>query len=113
MADITRVVLNLNEATKMAAVSKSAAFTIDAKGGDYKTLVILENAGSAKATATFAIGNGIQGAGEALVVSVPAGETHGIVLDSGYFKNTSGADKDLIKVTPSAALSITAVELPQ
>jgi hypothetical protein len=113
MADITRTVLNLNEASKLEAVSKSAACTIDCKGGDYKTLIILTNAGGSSATATFSIGNGIQGVGEALEVVVPSGETHAIVLDSGYFKNTSGEKKDAVVVTPSAALSITAVELPQ
>jgi len=112
-ADISRTVLNLNTASKLTATSKSAACTIDANGGDYKTLLIFANAGEASATATIAIGNGIQGVGADLVVTVGAGETHAIVVDSGYFKNVSGTNKGLIKVTPSAALSITAVELPQ
>jgi len=112
-ADISRTVLNLNAASKLTAASKSAAFTVDAKGGDYKTMIIMTNAGEASATATIAIGNGIQGVGDNLTVTVGAGETHAIVLDSGYFKNVSGTNKDFIKITPSAAISFTAVELPQ
>lgn len=118
-ADIARKLLHLNQAGELKLASKSAAFTIDAKGGDYKTLVIIKNAGNADATATFAIGNGIQGVGADLVVTVKAtGDSDGkdvqaIVLDSGYFKNVSGTNKGYIKVTPSAALSFVAVELPQ
>lgn len=106
-------ILKLNQAKKVIALSKSAAFTVELTGGDYKTLFLIANAGNASANAVFAIGNGIQGVGSNLTVAVPAGETHAIVLDSGYFKNVSGTDKDAVKITPSAALSFTIVELPQ
>ena len=106
-------ILKLNEGSEVAAVSKSAAFTVELTGGDYKTVILIANAGNAAATATFAVGNGIQGAGSDVVVSVGAGKTKAIVLDSGYFKNVSGADKDAVKITPSAALSFTVFELPQ
>lgn len=106
-------ILKLNQAKKVIALSKSAAFTVELTGGDYKTAFLIANAGSASATATFAVGNGIQGAGSNLVVTVPAGETHALVLDSGYFKNVSGTDKDAVRITPSAALSFTIAELPQ
>lgn len=106
-------ILKLNEAKKVIALSKSVAFTVELTGGDYKTVFLIANAGNASAYATFAIGNGIQGAGSNLVVTVPAGETHALVLDSGYFKNVSGTDKDAVRITPSAALSFTIAELPQ
>lgn len=101
-------ILKLNQAKKVIALSKSAAFTVELTGGDYKTVFVIANAGNASATATFA-GIGCPN----LVVTVPAGETHAIVLDSRYFKAVSGTDKDCVKITPSAALSFTIVELPQ
>ena len=114
-----KTLLKLNEAKAVKATSQSSAFGADAKGGDYKLLFLFQNAGNAAATATIAVGNGIQGAGSDLVVTVKAsgdsggGDMQAIVLDSGYFKNVSGDYKDYIKVTPSAALSVRIIELPQ
>jgi hypothetical protein len=110
---LDKTLLKLNEPKELEATAEAAVFGIDAKGGDYKMLFIFSNAGEASATATIAVGNGIQGVGDDLVVTVPAGEMHGIVLDSGYFKNVSGEYKDYVKVTPSASLNVAAVELPQ
>lgn len=118
MADITRAatasataypILELNKAKAVQAISKSAAFTVELTGGDYKTVFIMNGSG----TVTFAIGNGIQGAGADLEVSLTSGTPSAIVLDSGYFKNVSGEDKDCVKITPSAATQFTIMELPQ
>lgn len=108
-----RTVLKLNEGKVIDGTSRSAAFGADAKGGDYKLLFVFNNAGNATATATLAVGNGIQGAGSDLAVSIASGKTAYLVVDSGYFKNVSGEYKDYIKITPSAALTVTIVELPQ
>ena len=114
-----RKVLKLNTPSEAKGTSRSAAFGADAKGGDYKLLFIFENAGNAAATATLAVGNGVQGVGSDLTVTVKAsGDSDGkdrqfLVVDSGYFKNVSGEYKDYIKVTPSAALTVTILELPQ
>ena len=110
-----RTILELNKAKEISALgsSRSAVFGADAKGGDYKTLLMFANAGNASATATIAVGNGIQGAGSDLVITVAAGKTMAIVVDSGYWKNVSGEYKDFIKITPSAALTVTVIELPQ
>lgn len=114
MADITRQLMSLNEGLELTAgVSKSAKFTIDAHGGDYKTLILITNAAGTKATATFAIGNGIQGAGDDLVVEVLGNKTVALTLDSGYFKNVIGENKGCIVCTPSAALTFQCIELPQ
>ena len=120
MADISRwngtsgyPILKLNEAKEVAATSNSAAFKVELTGGDYKTLILINNAGNASANAVFSVGNGIQGAGSALTVAVGAGKTKAIVLDSGYWKSVSGTAKDCVTITPSAALSFTVVELPQ
>lgn len=110
---ITRDILSLNEAAEITVTAASAACGLDMAGGDYKTLILFANAGEASATATVAIGNGIQGVGADQVITVGAGETYGIVVDSGYFKNVSGDYKDCIKVTPSASLNVSVIELPQ
>ena len=106
-------ILKLNEGKKVVPISKSAAFTLELTGGDYKTAIFMTNAGSASATVKFGSGNGIQGVGDGVTVTVAAGETMAICLDSGYFKNVSGAAKDAVTVTPSAAISFLIAELPQ
>lgn len=106
-------ILKLNEGKEVTPISKSAAFTLELTGGDYKTAIFMTNAGNASATVAFAVGNGIQGAGSNLSVTVGAGKTVAICLDSGYFKNVSGTAKDAVTITPSAAISFLIAELPQ
>ena len=108
-----KTTLKLNEGKAIDATARSAVFGAEATGGDYKTLFIFNNTGSSAVTATIAVGDGIQGAGSDLVVSCAGSKTTYLVVDSGYFKNVSGEYKDYIKVTPSASLSVTIVELPQ
>ena len=117
MADIIRggaegyPILSLNEASTVTAETKSAAFTVELTGGDYKTAFVMTPA--ANGTVTFAVGNGIQGAGADLEVTVKKDEASAIVLDSGYFKNVSGDDKDCVTITPSGATDFLIFELPQ
>ena len=110
---LARDVLKLNVAKEITITSKSAAFGADAQGGDYKVLFLFANAGNADATVTFAVGDGPAGAGEDLVITAEKAATTAIVIDSGYFKNYSGDYKNCYKVTPSAALSVSIIELPQ
>ena len=106
-------ILKLNQGKEVIAISKSAAFTLELTGGDYKTVIFMTNSSGGSATVTFAKGNGIQGVGSDLVVTIANSKTFAIVLDSGYFKNVSGTDKDAVKITPSAAISFLIAELPQ
>jgi hypothetical protein len=110
---LARDVLRLNEAKEITITSKSAAFGADAVGGDYKVLMLFANAGDASANVTVEVGDGPLGAGQDLTFAVGAGKTKGIVLDSAYFKKFYGDYKDCYKVTPSAALSVSIIELPQ
>lgn len=106
-------ILKLNEAKDVIAFSKSAAFTLELTGGDYKTLILMS--GTSTKTVTFAKGNGIQGTGDDLVVTLGSNPM-AIVLDSGFFKNVKGDsthEKDAVKITPEASTSFTIVELPQ
>lgn len=104
-------ILELNKAKEVIAISKSAAFNLELTGGDYKTVIIMTGTSGKKVT--FKIGNGIQGVGADLEVTLGSANPHAIVLDSGYFKNVSGAAKDCVTITPEAATSFTIVELPQ
>ena len=108
-------ILKLNEAKDVIAISKSAAFTLELSGGDYKTLILMS--GTATKTVTFSKGNGIQGTGDDLVVTLGSNPM-AIVLDSGFFKAvksdaTAGLEKDAVTITPNASTSFTIVELPQ
>lgn len=108
-------ILKLNEAKDVIAISKSAAFTLELSGGDYKTLILMS--GTATKTVTFSKGNGIQGNGTDLVVTLGSNPM-AIVLDSGFFKAvksdaTAGLEKDAVTITPNASTSFTIVELPQ
>lgn len=108
-------ILELNKAKDVIAISKSAAFTLELTGGDYKTVIIMS--GTATKTVTFSVGNGIQGVGDDLVVTLGSNPM-AICLDSGYFKAvksdaTAGLEKNCVTITPNAATSFTIVELPQ
>ena len=114
MAILARDILALNEAKEITSTSKSAAFAADAQGGDYKVLLLFENAGNASANVTIAKGDGPVGAGKDLTFAVGAGKKMGITIDSGLFKQFTDADyKDAYKITPSAAVSVSIIELPQ
>ena len=110
---LDRDVLKLNTASEITITSKSAAFGADAVGGDYKVLILFANASGASATATIEKGDGPMAAQKDLVITVPNSKTYGIVLDSAYFKKYKGDYKDTYKITPSAAMSISIIELPQ
>jgi hypothetical protein len=106
-------ILRLNEAKDVITITKAAAFNLEMTGGDYKTVIIMS--GTSGKTVTFYKGNGIQGAGDNLVVTLGSNPM-AIVLDSGYFKNVLGDtshEKDCIKIEPNASTVFTIVELPQ
>lgn len=82
-----------------------------AGGKDFKT-VILVKGGAAAGKLTVKAGNGIQGVND-IVLDVPATNYAAFTLDSGAFKNVSGADKGKVIMIPSAAdLSVAVIELP-
>ena len=110
-----KTVLKLNEAKVLysAASTANTAFYADATGGDYKMLLTFANASGASGNVTIAVGDSPIGAGKDLTFAVADGATKGIVLDSGYFKIFSGDHKDKYKITTTAAMTVTVVELPQ
>ena len=109
----TYPILELNKAKDVIALAKAAAFNLELTGGDYKTVIIMSGTSGKKVT--FAIGNGIQGAGADLEVTLGSNPM-AICLDSGYFKNAIGDtahEKDCVKITPEASTNFTVIELPQ
>ncbi|MEG1152511.1 MAG: hypothetical protein RSD67_06560 [Oscillospiraceae bacterium] len=93
-----------------ATATIADGFQIPFMGKDYKTLILIKG-GSAVGEMNFLMGNSIQGITD-LKVSVPAGKTIAITLDSGSFKNVTGEFKGYVLAKPSAAdISVAVVEL--
>ena len=113
LGDKTLLKLNEGKALFSAASTANTAFYADAEGGDYKMLLTFANAGESSGNVTIAVGDGALAAGDDLTFAVAAGATAGIVVDSAYFKIMSGEHKGTIKITTSAAMTVTVVELPQ
>ena len=107
-------ILELNKAKDVITFTQSAAaFNLELSGGDYKTVIYMS--GTSGKTVTFSKGNGIQGAGDDLVVTLGSNPM-AIVLDSGYFKNVlsdSSHEKDCVKITPNYSTDFIIMELPQ
>ncbi len=115
MAKLARDILKLNTASEITITSKSSKFAADAEGGDYKVLLLFANAGNAAANVTIAAGDQPNSAKQDLTFEVGSGKTAGIVVDSAYFKqyNSGGDYVDAYAITPSAAVSVSIIELPQ
>ena len=85
---------------------------IDFEHNDNKIVILVTNEGSSNTDVTFHHGNGIQGCND-LVVSVDAGKTVAVNLESGRFKNVSGDLKGYAKVTAaSTSVKYQVVVLP-
>lgn len=94
-----------------AITSATDGAVVPFKDQDTKIVVMVKNSGSAAGDITFKQGDGIQGVAD-LVVSVPAGETHLFVVESGKYKMTSGANKGHVQVVGATTMQVGAVVLP-
>lgn len=113
MARATITVQSLGERNKFADEALSSALTtaIDATDGaeivwserDDKYLVLIQNANASGAkNVTIKAGNGIQGVND-ITASIAASSYTFVALDSGRFKNVSGADKGKVIITGDSA----------
>lgn len=103
--DITKTNLILNtwsEFAFAAATTAADGVTIDLTGKDEYTTVLALNGGSGAATVIVKKGDGIQGVNDIAAFSIGAGEYAAIRLDSGAFKNVSGALKGKALLVPSS-----------
>lgn len=103
---------NLTELEFVTATAAADGFLVDFTEQDEKTLLVFANGAASAATVTIKAGNGIQGVAD-LVLSVPANETHAVVINSGEHKFVSGVNKGNVLVIPSATtLTMGAIVLP-
>lgn len=79
---------------------------------DEKMLVLIENAATSPKTVTVKAGNGIQGCCD-IAKEIAASSYTFLALDSGRFKNVSGADKGKVIITgASADIKVAVFKLP-
>jgi hypothetical protein len=95
------------------ATANTAEMTLDGYKGHKILFIVTVGAGGA-AVLTFAAGTDSPEAGLALTTaSLEANAIHCIIIDSGRFKNLSGASKGKIKInTATTAVTLVAIVLP-
>ena len=107
---VEKVKIVRNDAVQLldATAISTNGVDIDFNGRDDKTLVLVTSTASSVVKLTVAKGTGIQAVGDA-EISVPAGKTVGIVLESMKFKNLS---KGTVNIKASATgTAVQVVEL--
>lgn len=117
IAEIKNTELIRNEAKEIAsavAVDASAGASVDyTNKSDGRILLMITNSNaSATKKATILKGNSLQGT-EDLEISIPAGKTYGIVIESGKFGNVYGDNKGKVIIKgESTDIKVQVVELP-
>lgn len=112
MGRVNEAMTAVASASLFAAVDAAAGAEFAMSGRDDKTLLLVQNAATSAKTVTVKAGNGIQGVND-LTVSVPASSTTALVLDSGRYKNVSGADRGkVIVMGASADIKLAVIVLP-
>ena len=97
----------LTEAVDAAA---GAEFTMSDR--DDKYLILIQNAATSAKTVTVKAGNGLQGAAD-LTHSVSASGYTCVVVESGAYKNVSGADRGkVIVIGADANIKLAVFKLP-
>ena len=104
--ELTKIPLNGGAALPGLTALSADGAEIDFKGQDVKTVILVENSGSAAGDITFKAGNGIQGVAD-LIESVPAGATMAFVVESGAFKANG-----VVKVNGATTMKVGALLLP-
>lgn len=95
-----------------AATSATDGFEFALTGKDYKTVIVALAGSSADATLTIKKGDSIQGVAD-VTLTVEKSTMAAFTLDSGSFKNVSGANKGKVKIIPSdTAVAVSVIELP-
>ena len=117
MTEVKNTELIRNEAKEIetaVAVDGTAGASVNyTNKSDGRILLMITNAHASDAKkATILKGNALQGT-EDLEISVPAGKTYGIVVESGKFGNVYGENKGKVIVQgESTDIKVQAVELP-
>ena len=112
MGRVNEAMVPIANTALFAAVDATDGAAFPMSGRDDKTLLLVQNSATSEGSVTVKAGNGIQGVND-LTVSVPASSTTALVLDSGRYKNVSGADKGKVIVHGSAAtIKLAVIVLP-
>jgi hypothetical protein len=111
---LDRNTFDLDALAMTAATLATDGFLVDVSGyADHKVLLVFQNSGAVDRTATVKKGNGIQGVADLVSGNISAAKFGAIAVESGAFKNVSGANKGKILVIPShAELKMAAIVLP-
>ena len=101
------------DATALAtAVNAADGAEFVMSGADHKYLVYITNGASSAKAVTVKAGNGLQGTAD-ISVSLGAGKSTYVSLESGRFKNVTGADKGKVVITgESADIKVAVFKLP-
>lgn len=101
----------LNTALSAAVdAADGAEFVMDER--DDKYLILVQNAATAAKDVTIKAGNGIQGVND-LTRSIAASSFTFVQIESGRFKNVTGADKGKVIITgASADIKVAVFRLP-
>lgn len=101
------------DATALAtAVNAADGAEFVMSGADHKYLVYITNGASSAKAATVKAGNGLQGTAD-ISVTLGAGKSTFVALESGRFKNVTGADKGKVVITgDSADIKVAVFKLP-
>jgi hypothetical protein len=114
---ITPVKLKLNEfsaaLTFTAPTAAADGFAVEFKEQDVKTVILVQNSGSAAYTVKIVQGDGIQGVVDTDTVSLAAGAIVAVNVEAGAYKQLSGDNKGCVVLIPSnVAVKAAAVVTP-
>jgi hypothetical protein len=111
---ITNDALNYNEFKDLTFTAGTTdGFLFDFQPDSSRLLIVFQNTAGAAGTVTVKQGDSIQGVEDLEAYSIAASGISAIVLESGAFKNVTGALKGKVKVVPSATtIKACAIQLP-
>ena len=110
MSKVEKTKMTRNTAVELSAATAitTGGVDVDFSGKDEMTLLLISSTAGSAVTVTIVKGNGIQAVADE-TVSIPAGKTCGIVLESAKFKNLSDGT---VKIKASATgTTVQVVEL--
>ena len=102
----------LNDGIALASVvsqGEEDGVAVALSAQDTKTAILLQNAGGSTASAYISSEGGTV---EGFTVSVGAGETRVVVVDSGFYKHLKGELKGHVHISVDPTVKVSAVVLP-
>lgn len=93
------------------ALASGDKYYVDYTDDDAKTLLAF-SCSSGTPKITINIGDGIQGVGENLEITLASGKTTPVVIESGRFKKMTGEFKGCVEISTTGAATLLPVMLP-